>query len=117
MKKGSLYITDRRIILEGERGGLGQFRSQTASGDTLTDTLRVTVAKDIIIPLESISDMKRAKFFLTRNVIRVKGEGMSEEGWRIVFQSDFLKAVQLFIDMQKWNDETPALLKISRHLA
>ncbi len=118
MKTGSLYLTDKRIILEGSRGGLGQFSSASTTGDSLTDTLKVTLSKNIIIPLDAVTNMKRGRFFLFPNVIQVFGEGIPEAGWRIVFNGGgFLKAVQLFIDINKWNDKVPTALKISRHLA
>ncbi len=119
MKSGSLHITNKRIILEGARGGLSNFTStKSEGGETLTDTLSVVAAKNIIIPLESIKDMKRAKFFISSKVIRVFGEGISEQGWRIVFNGPgFLKVVQQFIDMGIWKDDVPMALKISRHLS
>lgn len=119
MKGGKLYLTNKRIILEGDTSPLGaNFNPDSASDSNMEQSVRLLFSKNVIIPWEAISKITRGQFLTFNNVIRIHGDELGENGWRIIFQGrGFLKVVQELIDMKKWDDETPKMLKISRHLA
>lgn len=119
MKKGQFYLTNKRLILEGDGSSIAgtSFTNQDKQAEGMETALKISLSKDVIIPLDALTEVKRGKFMISKKVITVFGEGIETEGWRIVFQSGFLKVVQQLIDMNKWNDEIPAALKVSRHLA
>lgn len=119
MKKGKVYLTNKRIILEGDGNSIAgtSFTNQDEQAEGMETALKVSLSKNVIIPLSAITQTKRGKFLISNKVVTVFGEGIAQDGWRIVFQGGFLKFVQQLIDMNRWNDEVPTALKVSRHLA
>jgi hypothetical protein len=117
MKRGSLYVTNLRIFLAG-KSGMGNFAGLTQNGegiDDVTNALKLSLSKNINIPLSEISEIKAANFAWLMKGIRIYGNGISEQGWRIIPNGNYLKLVQVFIDLSRWDDAVPKLLGISRH--
>lgn len=118
MKSGMLIITNKRVLIESNFG-MGNFIGESQlDGDQadLADSIAITLGQHVVIPLASVHGVEQAKLLYKKGV-RLFGDGMNENGWRIIPSNNFLKVAQTFIDLNKWQGEKPSLLKISRHFS
>lgn len=124
MKQGKFYLTNRRLVLEGNSGSAGlrfttgsTSESEDEQTSSLEDNLTLRMRKEISIMLSEVSGVEKTSMFWLMKGINIKGKNIPEHGWRIIFNGKgYLQIANQLITLNKWKGEWPKALKVSRRL-